>query len=63
VCGRLSPGSAGAAVPRPLDPGYDVLGPDDMWIALPDSMTRGAYVVLVDDGRGYVRAENLLDVR
>jgi hypothetical protein len=63
VHGRLRPASAGAAVARPLDPEYDVLGPDDAWIALPDSMTRGAYVVLVDDGRGYVRAQNLLDVR
>jgi hypothetical protein len=63
VHGRLRPVSAGAAVPRPLDPDWDVLGPDDAWIALPDSMTRGAYVVLVDDGSGYVRAQNLLVVR
>jgi hypothetical protein len=61
VNGRLRPAGGGSGV-RPLAPKYAVLGPDDAWIALPDSMRRGAYVVLVDDGRGDVRAENLLEV-
>jgi hypothetical protein len=59
----IRPVRAGSAAHAPLEPEFDVLGPDDAWIALPDSMKRGAYVVLVDDGRGYVRAQNLLDVR
>jgi hypothetical protein len=53
---------AGSPVRPPLEPEYAVLGPNDMWIALPDSMARGAYVVVVADGRGDVRAQNLLDV-
>jgi hypothetical protein len=59
----IRPVTAGSAVRPPLEPKYGVLGPDDVWIALPNSTRRGAYVVLLDDGRRYVRAQNLLDVR
>jgi hypothetical protein len=58
----IRPVHAGPGVRPPLEPKYGVLGPDDVWIALPNSTRRGAYVVLVDDGRGYVRSQNLLDV-
>jgi hypothetical protein len=61
VDGQFLP-RTGATV-RPLEPKYGVLGPNDVWMALPNSMRKGAYVVLVDDGTADVRAQNLLEVR
>jgi hypothetical protein len=61
VNGYVTP-VGGASVPA-IQPNYDVLGPNDLWIALPNSMKKGTYVVLVDDGKGDVRAQNLLRVR
>ncbi len=47
----------------PLQPKYDIVGPDEIRVTLPGSVAAGAYVVVLDDGSADVRAQNLLDVR
>jgi hypothetical protein len=47
----------------PLQPRYEIEGPDEIRVMLPGSIAAGAYAILLDDGRADVRAQNLLDVK
>jgi hypothetical protein len=60
VNGYLQPISASFPVRPPVKASFTVVGPNDLVVTVPGSLSPGRYVPVVDDGKGEVAAQNLL---
>lgn len=62
VNGYLQAISASLPVRAPLVPAFTVVGPNDLDVTLPASIQNGVYVVVIEDSKGEVPSQNLLNV-
>jgi hypothetical protein len=63
VRGFFTPKSGRSRVGLPVRARYyAIIGPDEISLTVPPTLPAGVYVVVIDDGKADVRAQNLLDV-
>jgi hypothetical protein len=62
VSGYLQPISASLPVRAPIAPTYKVAGNEALRVNLPASIRTGVYVVVIEDAKGEVASQNLLNV-